>query len=184
MTLDHLHERLVDTARTSDLLDVAYRTIDSPVGALLVARTPTGVVRVAFPGEGHDAVLTELAGAVSPRILEDRRGLDDIASQFDDFFARRIRAFDVPVDLRLAKGFRRVVLDHLREIAYGATASYAELARRAGNPAAVRAAASACSHNPIPLVVPCHRIVRSDGSIGNYRGGVDAKRLLLTLEAA
>jgi methylated-DNA-[protein]-cysteine S-methyltransferase len=109
--------------------------------------------------------------------------VDDVARQLEEYFAGRRRVFDVPVDLRLAKGFRRAVLEHLREIPYGVTESYTTVARAAGNPGAVRAAGSACATNPIPLVVPCHRVVRRDGTYGQYRGGPEVKHALLTMEA-
>ncbi len=176
--------RLAERAAAEGLLDVAYRTIDSPVGSLLLAATDAGLVRVAFEREGHDAVLGELANSVSPRILQSGRRTDDVARQIDEYFDGRRRTFDVNVDLRLIAGFRRTVVSHLADIAYGTTASYATLATLAGNPAAVRAAASACSHNPIPVVIPCHRVIRSDGSVGQYLGGIDAKVALLALESA
>lgn len=182
--LSALRARLAAAADREGLLDVAYRTIDSPVGPLLLAATPEGVVRVAFEREDHDAVLTGLADGVSPRILEAPARLDPVAAQLDEYFAGRRRSFDVPLDLRLASGFRRAVLEQLREIAFGATASYAAVAAAAGNPKAVRAVGTACARNPVPLVVPCHRVVRSDGAIGQYLGGVEAKELLLALEAA
>ena len=182
-TLAGLRARLADQADAAGLLDVAYRTMDSPVGSLLLAATPAGLVRVAFEGENHDDVLGELSNTVSPRILRSSRGVDAVAGQLDEYFAGRRRVFDVPVDLQLSKGFRRAVLTHLLEIPYGVTESYTVVARSAGNPAAVRAAGSACATNPIPLVVPCHRVVRSDGTYGQYRGGTEAKRLLLALEA-
>ena len=169
---------------SAGLLDVAYRTVDSPLGPLLLAATVDGVVRVAFAAEDHDEVLARLAADVSPRILRYPARLDDAARQLDEYFAGRRRGFDVPVDLRLAHGFRRDVLAHLREIPFGATESYATVARAAGSPKAVRAVGTACATNPIPLVVPCHRVVRSDGTIGQYRGGVEAKRTLLALESA
>ncbi len=177
-----LQARLADRAATDELLDVAYRTMDSPAGPLLLAATPAGLVRVAFDRENHDDVLVELAGAISPRILRSPRGVDDVARQLDEYFAGRRHSFDVPVDLQLAKGFRRAVLEHLREIPYGVTESYTAVARAAGNPKAVRAAGSACATNPIPLVVPCHRVVRSDGTYGQYRGGPEVKHALLTME--
>jgi methylated-DNA-[protein]-cysteine S-methyltransferase len=158
--------------------------MDSPVGPLLLAATPAGLVRVAFERENHDDVLVELAAAISPRILRSPRGVDDVARQLDEYFAGRRRVFEVPVDLQLSKGFRRVVLEHLREIPYGVTESYTVVARSAGNPGAVRAAGSACATNPIPLVVPCHRVVRRDGTFGQYRGGTEAKHALLALEAS
>ena len=179
-----LRARLAADADRDGLLDLSYRTMDSPVGPLLLAATPAGLVRVAFERENHDAVLTELASAISPRILRSPRGVDDVARQLDEYFAGRRRIFDVPVDLQLSKGFRRTVLEHLREIPYGLTESYTVVARAAGNPGAVRAAGSACATNPIPLVVPCHRVVRRDGTFGQYRGGTEAKHALLTLEAA
>jgi len=179
-----LRARLADRAAADGLLDVAYRTMDSPAGTLLLAATPAGLVRVAFDRENHDDVLVELAGAVSPRILRSPRVVDDVARQLDEYFAGRRRRFDVPVDLQLARGFRRAVLEHLREIPYGATESYTAVARAAGSPRAVRAAGSACATNPVPLVVPCHRVVRSDGTYGQYRGGPEVKHALLTLERA
>ena len=182
--LDRLHADLAARADRDGLLDVAYRTLDSPLGPLLVAATSDGVVRVAFAGEGHDAVLTALADDVSPRVLHAPSRLDATAAQLDEYFAGRRHRFDVPVDLRLAHGFRRDVLEHLRSIPYGATESYAVVARAAGSPNAVRAAGSACATNPIPLVVPCHRVVRGDGSVGQYAGGSEVKRALLGLEAA
>jgi len=182
--LDRLHHALVDRAARSDLLDISYRTVDSPIGSLLLAATPAGLVRVAFDLEGHDQVLARLAAEVSPRILRAPARLDDTARQLDEYFAGERRAFDVTVDLQLAHGFRRTVLDHLRDIEYGATASYSAVAAASGSPAAVRAVGSACAHNPVPVVVPCHRVVRRDGSIGQYLGGTEAKRALLDLEAA
>lgn len=183
-TRERLHATLATKAADAGLLDVAYRTLDSPLGSLLLAATPVGLVRVAFAVEGHDDVLRLLANDVSPRVLAAPARLDDAARQLDDYFAGHRRRFDLPLDLRLAHGFRRTVLEHLPDIPYGATATYAAVAGAAGNPGAVRAAASACSHNPLPLVVPCHRVVRSDGSIGNYLAGVAAKQTLLELEAA
>jgi methylated-DNA-[protein]-cysteine S-methyltransferase len=182
--LARLHEQLVARAADDGLLDVAYRTTDSPYGPLLLAATDGGLVRVAFATEDHDAVLDRLAHDVSPRILRTGRRLDPVARQLDEYFAGTRRTFDVTIDLRLARGFRREVLDHLAAVPYGTTQSYGALAAAAGKPKAVRAAASACSHNPIPLVVPCHRIVRSDGAIGQYLGGTETKRSLLAMEAA
>lgn len=178
-----LRARLADQADNDGLLDVAYRTMDSPIGSLLLAATPAGLVRVAFERENHDDVLVELSTAISPRVLRSSRRVDDVAHQLDEYFAGRRRRFDVPVDLQLSKGFRRAVLAHLLEIPYGVRESYTVVARAAGNAKAVRAAGSACATNPIPLVVPCHRVVRTDGTYGQYRGGPEAKHLLLTLEA-
>ncbi|MDQ1488087.1 MAG: methylated-DNA-[protein]-cysteine S-methyltransferase [Actinomycetota bacterium] len=178
-----LRARLAAHADRDGLLDVSYRTMDSPIGPLLLAATPTGLVRVAFEGENHDDVLVELATAISPRILRSPRGVDEVARQLDEYFAGRRRVFEVPVDLQLSRGFRRAVLQHLLEIPYGVRESYAVVATAAGNSRAVRAAGTACATNPIPLVVPCHRVVRSDGTYGQYRGGPAAKHTLLTMEA-
>ncbi|HEY8122575.1 MAG TPA: methylated-DNA--[protein]-cysteine S-methyltransferase [Myxococcota bacterium] len=179
-----LLERLAERAEREGLLDVAVRTIDSPFGALLLAASRAGLVRVAFAREGHAAVLAQLAAEISPRILQAPHRLDDAARQLDEYFARRRRRFELRLDLQLAHGFRRAVLMRLQRLAYGETASYARIARAAGKPAAVRAVGSACAHNPLPLVVPCHRVVRSDGTPGEYLGGRAAKQALLALEAA
>jgi methylated-DNA-[protein]-cysteine S-methyltransferase len=181
--MQSLHERLCVAARADGILDVAYRVVDSPVGSLLLAATDVGLVRVAFVNEGHDAVLQSLADGISPRVLSDPVRLDVAARELDDYFAGRRRTFDVPLDWRLTHGFRGAVLHQLIDIEFGHTASYGTVAQRVGNPKAVRAVGTACATNPLPLVVPCHRVVRSDGSIGNYGGGVEAKRLLLALEA-
>jgi methylated-DNA-[protein]-cysteine S-methyltransferase len=182
-TLSRLHTRLEQAADADHVLDVAYRTIDTPVGTLLLAATTVGVVRVAYDIEDHDAVLTRLADAVSPRILRSPSRLESVARQIDEYFAKRRTTFDVPIDLRLAKGFRRSVVEHLRDIGYGRRESYATVAAAIGHPRAVRAVGTACAHNPLPVVVPCHRVVRSDGSAGQYVGGVLAKSALLELEA-
>jgi methylated-DNA-[protein]-cysteine S-methyltransferase len=179
-----LHERLVAAAQRDGVLDVAYRTIATPVGELLLAGTGRGLVRIAYPSQGHEAALASLAQTVSPRILHAPRQLDQASRQLDEYFAGRRTAFDLPLDLRLATGFRRTVLAHLPAIPYGHTESYAQVAAAAGSPKAVRAAGTACAKNPLPVVVPCHRVVKSDGTMGRYAGGEDAKRTLLDLEAA
>ena len=181
-TLDRLHGQLVNAATTQRVLDVAYMTVDSPLGPLLLAATETGVVRLAYETEDHDQVLQALALNVSPRVLYAPGRLDKAARQLEGYFTGRRRAFDVPLDLRLSAGFRRQVLDHLRTIGYGRTESYAAVARAIGRDRAVRAVGSACATNPIPLLVPCHRVLRSDGSLGGYVGGLGAKRALLALE--
>jgi methylated-DNA-[protein]-cysteine S-methyltransferase len=178
-----LHARLAAAAAEAGILDVAYRTIDTPLGTLLLAATGEGLVRVAYAREDHDRVLQQLADRVSPRVLRAPARLDLAAREFEEYLAGRRTRFDLPLDLRLSSGFRRAVLTHLTGIAYGTTASYATVAAAAGNPRAVRAVGTACATNPLPVVLPCHRVVRSDGSIGQYVGGVDAKRTLLTLEA-
>ncbi|MDQ6783207.1 MAG: methylated-DNA--[protein]-cysteine S-methyltransferase [Actinomycetota bacterium] len=179
-----LHFRLVAAAADEGILDVAYRSVDTPVGTLLVAATPMGLVRVAYACEDHDKVLGQLAARISPRILRASDRLDSAARQIDEYFAGQRSRFDLPLDFQLSSGFRRSVLAQLPGIAYGHTASYAAVAAAAGNPKAVRAAGTACATNPLPVVVPCHRVVRSDGTVGNYVGGADAKKILLSLESA
>ncbi len=121
---------------------------------------------------------------ISPRILRPPARLDAQARELDEYFSGRRRSFDLPLDWRLSAGLRRAVLSRLPGIGYGQTASYAAVAGLAGNPKAVRAAAAACATNPLPVVVPCHRVIYSDGRIGRYLGGAEAKRALLDLEAA
>lgn len=181
--LDRLRERLARAADTDGLLDVAYRTVDSPIGGLLLAATETGLVRVAFESEGFDAVLEHLGRRLSPRVLRAPARLDAAAHELEEYFAGTRHAFDLALDLALTAGFRRSVVAHLPGIGYGRTASYAAVAALAGSPRATRAVGTACAHNPLPLVVPCHRVVRSDGSLGQYRGGAATKRWLLDLES-
>ncbi len=182
--MNRLHARLAAEAADAGILDVGYRTIDSPVGPLLLAATEKGLVRVAYAIENHDAVLAQLAGTISPRVLRAPARLDQVAREIDEYFAGQRFAFDLSLDFQLSQGFRRTVLAQLSEIGYGTTASYAAVATAAGSPRAVRAVGTACAKNPLPVVVPCHRVVRSDGTIGHYVGGLDAKRTLISLEAA
>jgi methylated-DNA-[protein]-cysteine S-methyltransferase len=181
--LDALRHRLADRADATGLIDVAYRTVDSPYGPLLLAATGDGLVRVAYQLEDHDSVLGALAAAISPRVLRLDRRTDRAARQLDEYFSGQRQDFDLALDLRLVSGFRQRVLAYLPQIPYGQTATYASVADATGNPAAVRAVGSACSHNPLPLVVPCHRVVRSDGTIGQYLGGSETKSALLAMEA-
>ena len=166
------------------LLDVAYREVDTPVGSLLLAATEQGLVRVAYEVQDHDQVLASLAQTVSPRILRAPARLDPVARQLEEYFGGGRQRFDVPLDFRLADGFRRSVLRHLPDIGYGHTESYAQVATAAGSPRAVRAVGTACARNPLPVVVPCHRVIRSDGTLGQYAGGAAAKEILLHLEGA
>lgn len=182
--LARLGAGLARAAAADGLVDVAYRIVDSPVGGLLLAGTEAGLVRVAFAREDHDSVLEQLASAVSPRVLRAPARLDAAARELDEYFAGQRRVFDLALDFRLVAGFRREVLAHLPEIGYGHTASYAAVAALTSSPRAVRAVGTACARNPLPLVVPCHRVIRSDGSQGAYLGGEAAKSLLLALEAA
>lgn len=181
--LARLHERLEARATGTDAPDVHYRTVDSPVGRLLVAATEAGVARIAFEREGEEAVLQSLADRIGPRILRTPGRLDAAARWFDAYFAGGHDPFALPLDTRLARGYRLEVLGRLREVPYGARVSYAALAARTSSPAAVRAVGTACATNPLPLVIPCHRITRSDGSTGAYLGGPEVKVRLLALEA-
>jgi methylated-DNA-[protein]-cysteine S-methyltransferase len=179
--LTRLHERLEHDATD---LDVHYRTIDSPVGTLLIAATEAGVARVAFEREGLDGVLQTLADRIGPRILRTPARLDTAARWFDGYFAGVRDPFGLPLDTRLARGFRLEVLEHLRGVGYGQRISYAALAAETSSPKAVRAVGTACATNPLPLVIPCHRVTRSDGTVGAYLGGPETKARLLAMEAA
>lgn len=179
-----LHRRLEAAAQSEGLIDVAYRVVDSPVGELLLASTPKGLVRVAYANEDHDKVLESLAVKLSPRILRAPKHLDTAARELDEYFEHRRQSFDLDLDLSLSKGFRQLVQKHLPDIGYGETRSYKEMAEMVGNPKAVRAVGTACATNPLPVVVPCHRVLRTDGSLGGYIGGLEAKTTLLELEAA
>lgn len=182
--LARLHRRLEQPAESEGLLDVAYRTVDSPVGPLLLAATPRGLVRVAYDIEDHDRVLETLSGRLSPRVLRAPGRLDAAARELEEYFAGQRRAFDLPLDLSLSRGFRLLVQRYMPSIAYGQTRSYRQVAELVGHPKAVRAVGTACATNPLPLVVPCHRVLRSDGTPGRYVGGPAAKTTLLNLEAA
>ncbi len=178
-----LNARLAAKADEDGLLDVAYRTLDTPVGTLLLAATSMGLVRVAYEREGLDQVLHSLAGRISSRILETPRRLDEVAHQLEEYFDGRRTSFDLPIDLRLSAGFRRSVLSYLPAIGYGETASYQSVAAAVHNPKAVRAVGTACATNPLPVVIPCHRVIRSDGQLGAYLGGPEVKHQLLDMEA-
>lgn len=177
-----LRAALAARAEAAGVLDVAYRTLDTPIGTLLLAATPAGLARVAFEHEGVDAVLERLAERLSPRLLEAPRRLEPAARQIDEYFSRRRTEFDLALDLSLSAGFRRRVLGYLPRIRYGATASYGQVAAAVEHPRAVRAVGTACATNPLPLVIPCHRVIRSDGLIGAYLGGSETKRRLLEME--
>jgi methylated-DNA-[protein]-cysteine S-methyltransferase len=181
-TMDKSLERLRERAAAEGLLDVAYATADSPFGKLLLARTPKGLVRVGLPNEDFDEMLVDLAGRVSPRVLEDPGGLDRERQALDAYFEGRPHDMGLPIDWQLSHGFLLRAREGIAAIPYGETRTYTDLARGAGNERAVRAAGSACSRNPIPLVVPCHRVLRSDGSLGGYAGGLEMKQRLLEME--
>jgi len=183
-TLSRLRDKLELAAEAEGLLDVAYVTIDSPVGTLLLAATPKGLVRVAYDVEDHDRVLETLTQQISPRVLRAPKRLNAAARELDEYFERKRRVFDLPLDLSLSTGFRQLVQRHLPEIGYGQTRTYQQVAELVGNPKAVRAVGSACATNPLPVVVPCHRVLKADGTPGGYIGGRAAKTALLRLEAS
>jgi methylated-DNA-[protein]-cysteine S-methyltransferase len=175
-------EQLVRRARAEGLVDVAYAAVDSPLGELVAAVTKRGLVRLAYEDGRSEAVLNELAARVSPRVIEAPAQLDDVRRQLDEYFDGRRQRFDVPVDWTLTHGFTRRVLQRTARIAFGDLATYRDVATGAGSPGAVRAAGNALGANPMPIVVPCHRIVRTGGALGGYTGGVERKQFLLTLE--
>lgn len=175
-------ERLSERAAAEGLLDVAYATTDSPYGPLLLAKTPRGLVRVGLPNQDADELLVELAERVSPRVLEAPAALDEERRELDLYFDCKLDSFALPLDWSLSDGFRQRVLRQIAQIPYGETRTYTEMARGAGNERAVRAAGTACGKNPIPLVIPCHRVLRSSGGLGGYGGGLPMKHGLLVLE--
>jgi methylated-DNA-[protein]-cysteine S-methyltransferase len=174
--------RFAERADAEGLLDVAYATTDSPFGQLLLAATPRGLVRVNLPTYDAEETLEELAARISPRLLEAPARLDEARRELDLYFEGKLTEFDLPLDWRLSEGFRKEVQRAIARIPYGQTRSYTEVARSAGNERAVRAAGSACGSNPIPIVVPCHRVLRSGGALGGYGGGLPMKEALLRLE--
>ncbi|HMC05979.1 MAG TPA: methylated-DNA--[protein]-cysteine S-methyltransferase [Solirubrobacterales bacterium] len=178
-------DRLAARAEREGLLDVAYATLDTPLGTALVAATPRGLVRIALPNSDLERVLAELAEDLSPRVLEYPARLDDARRELDQYFDGKRERFEVPLDWELVHpGFYRRVLRETARVPFGEMITYRDAAQRAGNPRAYRAAGSALGLNPIPIVVPCHRVIRSGGEIGNYGGGPEMKRFLLELEHA
>ena len=182
--LAQLRGRLARRAADEGILDVAYGIYDSPLGPLTVMVTARGLVRLSYPGEQISAELDELAERVSPRILEAPERTDTVRRELDEYFAGDRRAFDVPIDWRLVRGFAGDVLRATAQIPFGSVSSYRDVATEAGSPNAYRAAGNALGSNPVPIVVPCHRVLHVGGGLGGYTGGVDRKRFLLRLEGA
>lgn len=180
--IDILKQQLAERAAAEGLIDISYRLLDSPLGQLMLARTDRGMVRVAFAAEDFDTVLGVLADKVGVRVLHRAASLDTAAAQLDAYFAHRRTHFELALDHQLSSGYRLEVQLALPKIEYGHTMSYKEMAALTGRPAAVRAVGTACATNPLPIIVPCHRVLRSDGSLGGYLGGLEAKRVLLDLE--
>jgi methylated-DNA-[protein]-cysteine S-methyltransferase len=174
--------RIAERAAEEGLLDVAYTNADSPFGPLLLATTPKGLVRVGLPNQDADELLVDLARRVSPRVLEAPAKLDEARRELDLYFDGKLDSFDLPLDWQLSEGFRLRVLHAIAEIPYGQTRNYTQMATTAGNERAVRAAGTACGRNPIPVVVPCHRVLRTGGALGGYGGGLPMKQGLLRLE--
>ena len=176
--------RIDEAAAAAGLLDVAYTTHDTPVGKLLLASTPAGLVRLAYLDAGSDeeAVLARLAATVSPRVLSAPGGLDEPRRELDEYFDGRRREFEVPLDWRLTRGFSQRVLQATARIPFGESSTYKQVAGEAGSPRASRAAGNALGANPLPIIVPCHRVLHAGGGLGGYTGGLERKRALLEIE--
>jgi methylated-DNA-[protein]-cysteine S-methyltransferase len=175
---------LADAAAERGLLDVAIGTVGSPIGRLTIGVTPRGLVRVAFAEEGPDDVAEELARLVSPRVMESARATDGWRRELEEFFDARRQTFDLRVDRRLLRGIQRDVLRATSRVPYGRVATYGEIARKIGHPTAARAVGRSLGANPIPVVIPCHRVIGASGALTGYGGGIERKLALLTLEGA
>jgi methylated-DNA-[protein]-cysteine S-methyltransferase len=182
LDVEELQAALRRRAVESGLLDVAYAELDSPLGELLVAVTPRGLVRIAYEGEPRDAVLAELSDQVSPRLLRAPERTDAVRRELEDYFAGRQRSFETAVDWSLVHGFAVGVLQATARVPFGHVTTYGTVAAEAGSPRAARAAGNALGSNPIPIVVPCHRVLHAGGGLGGYSGGLERKRYLLELE--
>ena len=174
---------LGEAVAAAGLLDVAYATLDSPVGTLLLASTPAGLVRLAYVDHAdQESVLADLAARVSPRVLAVPRRLDEPRRELDEYFAGRRKQFELPIDWSLTRGFARRVLQATARIPFGSVSSYKQVAAEAGSPRGSRAAGNALGSNPLPIVVPCHRVLHADGGLGGYTGGLERKLVLLRVE--
>lgn len=180
--LDAVRHVLARRAADVGILDVAYGEMDSPLGRLTVMVTRRGLVRLSYPGEGSAEQMDEMAARISPRILEAPERTDRVRRQLDEYFAGRRRRFELPIDWRLVRGFAADVLRATARIPFGSVSSYRQIAADAGSPNAYRAAGNALGSNPVPVVVPCHRVLHAGGGLGGYTGGLDRKRFLLRLE--
>jgi methylated-DNA-[protein]-cysteine S-methyltransferase len=181
---ERLARRFAEEVAAGGGADVAFATVDSPFGPLTAATTSRGLVRLAFPDEGPDAVVDFLARRLSPRIVEAPARLDAVRRELDEYFSGGRRSFEMALDWALIGAFGRRVLRATARIPFGAVSSYREVAARAGSPAGSRAAGGALGANPIPIVIPCHRVLRTGGGLGGYAGGLERKRFLLELEGA
>ena len=179
-----LDERFRAAAAAADLLDVAFDVLDdTPIGPLLVGVTDRGVCRISFDAE-PERHLEALARQFGPRVLRSSKPVEPVRRELDEYFAGRRRHFDLEVDTRFLPAYNRAVLEELARVEYGTTTTYGTLAARAGNPRAARAVGGVMNRNPIPIVLPCHRVVGASGSLTGYAGGLDRKELLLRLEGA
>ena len=184
LDLERLRASLARRAADEGLLDVAYGVAESPLGPLTVLVTPRGLARISYDDESTDEGLDEAADRLSPRILRSPERTDAVRRQLDEYFAGRRHDFEVPIDWRLVRGFAGNVLRATARIPFGEVSSYRQVAAAAGSPNAYRAAGNALGSNPIPIVVPCHRVLHAGGGLGGYTGGLERKRFLLTLEGA
>ncbi|TMK83594.1 MAG: methylated-DNA--[protein]-cysteine S-methyltransferase [Actinobacteria bacterium] len=176
--------RLIEAAEEEKLVDVVFARVDSPFGELLIASTPKGVVQLSLHGYDQNETLEDLATKVSPRIFESPRRLDDVRRELDEYFAGKRKSFDLPLDWQLSHGFALRVLKATARIPYGRVSSYRAMAEKAGNERATRAAGNALGGNAIPIIVPCHRVLRTGGGLGGYGGGLPMKEALLKMEGA
>jgi methylated-DNA-[protein]-cysteine S-methyltransferase len=176
--------RFVKTAEKEKLADVVFARVDSPFGELLVAATPKGVVQLSLHGYDQDETLEALSRKISPRVLESPGRLDRVRKELDEYFAGKRRSFDLDLDWQLSHGFTLRVLKATARIPYGKVSSYREMAEKAGNVHATRAAGNALGGNAIPIIVPCHRVLRTGGGLGGYGGGLPMKEALLRMEGA
>ncbi len=174
--------RVAERARSENLAEILYAPVDSPFGTMLAASTERGLVRLAFPEESDDSVLERLASRLSPRILREPAALDGVRRELDEYFSGRRREFALPLDWSLIGPFGTRVLQVTSAIPYGGHLTYSEVAAEAGSPRGSRAAGNALGSNPIPIVIPCHRVLRAGGALGGYGGGLERKRWLLELE--
>ena len=182
LDVERLRADVARRAADEGLLDVAYGTHDSPLGPLTLFVTPRGLVRLAYPDEPLDRQLDELAATISPRLMAAPERTDALRRQLDEYFAGERHTFEVPIDWRQLHGFREQVLRATARIPFGQVSTYREIATEAGSPNAYRAAGNALGSNPMPIVVPCHRVLHAGGGLGGYTGGLQRKRFLLGIE--
>jgi methylated-DNA-[protein]-cysteine S-methyltransferase len=184
MTVSHeLDARFRAAAAEQGLLDVAYDLVDTPLGTLLVAASEAGLCRISYDPEPEREV-ERLARALGTRILRSPKPIDEVRRQLDEYFEHSRRTFELDLDLRLTADFSRRVLDELAKVPYGEVTTYGDLAARAARPRAARAVGTVMNRNPIPIVLPCHRVVGANGSLTGYGGGIERKEALLKLEGA